>query len=185
MINNEKQYTRNNTRYADDYVDYNPAMTASRNAYTQEDYAQKESFRDTTADFEEMIDTATRNKRSSETDLFPSPTTMQFVGKDRSYIYEDLNENDTVDEEDDQSVYKINTKGKIMIAVYALVVLTIFTLIIMNTRLIKNMNASISQQEAHIVALQEENSALQSEYEFLSSDEEVARRAEEMGMIKE
>ena len=71
-----------------------------------------------------------------------------------------------------------------MIAVYALVVLTIFSLIIMNTRLIRNMNNSITEQEARIEILQEETQALQAEYDFVSSDEEIVRRAEEMGMIK-
>ena len=116
-------------------------------------------------------------------DLFPTTTTMQFGGKDRSYIYEDLNERESVAEDEEEASYKINTKGKIMIAVYALVVLTIFTLIIMNTRLIKNMNASISEQEARIEALMEENQELMNEYEFVQSDEEVIRRAEEMGMV--
>ena len=78
----------------------------------------------------------------------------------------------------------INTKGKVMIAVYALVVLTIFALIIMNTRLIKNMNESISEQEMRIENLIEENQALQAQYEFVSSDEEVLRKAAEMGMVR-
>ena len=72
-----------------------------------------------------------------------------------------------------------------MIAVYALVVLTIFALIIMNTRLIKNMNESISEQEMRIENLIEENQALQAQYEFVSSDEEVLRKAVEMGMVRE
>ncbi len=189
MINYDKQYnkTTNNTRYADDYVDYDPAMTVSRNAYTNEDYLQKSTqSRNSTADFQEMInEAATDTKNRNDIDLYPSPTTMQFVGKDRQYIYEDMNDKDETIEEDDQASYKINTKGKVMIAVYALVVLTIFTLIIMNTKLIKNMNNSISEQEARIEILQQENEALQAEYEIVSSDEEVVRRAEQMGMIKE
>ena len=186
MISNDKQYKRTgNTRFADDFVDYNPEMKASRNAYKEDDLqlSERKDVKDITADFDQMIDSATKTMDSSDVDLYPTPTTMQFVGKDRSYIYEDLNEKDTVDEEDDQSVYKINTKGKIMIAVYALVVLTIFALIIMNTRLIKSMNNSISEQEARIEMLQTENQELQTIYNFVSSDEEIARKAEEMGMI--
>ncbi|MBR3864061.1 MAG: hypothetical protein IKJ19_02955 [Clostridia bacterium] len=185
MISNEKQYKRTgNTKYAEDFVDYNPEMKASRNAYTEDlQLRERKDVKNTTADFDQMIDSATKTMESNDLDLLPTPTTMQFVGKDRSYIYEDLNEKDTVDEEDDQSVYKINTKGKIMIAVYALVVLTIFALIIMNTRLIKSMNTSISEQEARIEMLQTENQELNSVYNFVSSDEEIARKATEMGMI--
>ncbi len=191
MINYEKQYktNNNNTRYADDYVNYDPAMTVSKNAYAQDNYTQRDTYTKTsTADFQAIIneasaETVTRNR---DRDLYPTPTTMQFKGEERKYIYEDMNDEDNaVVEADDQAVYKINTKGKVMIAVYALVVLTIFTLIIMNTRLIKNMNESINEQEARIELLQQENQALQNEYEFVSSDEEIVRRAEQMGMIKE
>ena len=177
MISNEKQYKRTgNTKYAEDFVDYNPEMKASRNAYTEELQLRAQSdVKDKTADFDQMIDSATKTMESNDLDLIPTPTTMQFVGKDRSYIYEDLNEKDTVDEEDDQAVYKINTKGKIMIAVYALVVLTIFALIIMNT--------SINEQEARIEMLQAENQELNDVYNFVSSDEEIIRKATEMGMI--
>ena len=188
MINYEKQYKNTSkTRYADDYVDYDPAMTVSQNAYAREDYMQRDTQTKTsTADFEQMIDDASNQSvASNNVDLYPSPTTMQFVGKDRKYIYEDLNDNESVEvQEDDQSSYRINTKGKVMIAVYALVVLTIFSLIIMNTRLIKNMNTSINEQEARIEILQQENTALQAEYEIVSSDEEVLRRAEAMGMVR-
>ena len=45
------------------------------------------------------------------------------------------------------------------------------------------MNTSISEQEARIEMLQTENQELQSVYNFVSSDEEIARKAEEMGMI--
>ena len=36
MISNEKQYKRTgNTKYAEDFVDYNPEMKASRNSLTK------------------------------------------------------------------------------------------------------------------------------------------------------
>ena len=188
MINYEKQYNnKNNTCYADDYVDYDPAMTVSKNTYVNEDYLQNDTQTKTsTADFEEMISTASAGASTAQTDLYPSPTTMQFVGskEDRRYIYEDFSDADVSVDEDDESAYKINTKGKVMIAVYALVVLTIFALIIMNTRLIKNMNESINEQEMRIEALMQEQQALQAQYQFVSSDEEVLRKAAEMGMVR-
>jgi DNA repair exonuclease SbcCD ATPase subunit len=54
----------------------------------------------------------------------------------------------------------------------------------MNTRLIKNMNESINEQEMRIEALMQEQEALQAQYEFVSSDEEVLRKAAEMGMVR-
>ncbi len=184
MINYEKNH-KTTTGYADDYVDYDPAMTVSKNAYTNEDYDTDVKTKTSTADFEEMITNSADSVYSGETDLYPSSTTMQFSSKkDRRYVYEDFNDNEVSVEEEDESAYKINTKGKIMIAVYALVVLTIFSLIIMNTRLIKNMSTSINEQEARIEALQEENQTLRAEFEKVSADETIVRYADSMGMIK-
>ena len=188
MINYEKDYNKkNNTSYADDYVDYDPAMTVSKNTYVNEDYHHNNTQTEaSTADFQDMITSASANSNINQIDLYPSTTTMQFAEKkDRRHVYEDFSDMDLSVDEEDESSYKINTKGKVMIAVYALVVLTIFALIIMNTRLIKNMNESISEQEMRIENLIEENQALQAQYEFVSSDEEVLRKAVEMGMVRE
>ena len=46
------------------------------------------------------------------------------------------------------------------------------------------MDNNINEQEAKIQALMEENTQLYNQYEFVSSDEEVVRRATEMGMIE-
>ena len=188
MINYEKDYNKknNNTSYADDYVDYDPAMTVSKNTYTNEDYHNNTQTEASTAEFDNIIASASANSTINQIDLYPSTTTMQFAEKkDRRHVYEDFSDMDLSVDEEDESSYKINTKGKVMIAVYALVVLTIFALIIMNTRLIKNMNESISEQEMRIENLIEENQALQAQYEFVSSDEEVLRKAVEMGMVRE
>ncbi len=187
MINNDRQYSRN-SGYAEDIVDYEPEMTSRRNINARQqrttDFAANRNVRERndTAGFEELI--KDRSQNTFEDDLVPSGTTMQFVGKDRNYVYEDMN--DRLDTEKENVLYKegMSSKSKIMIAVYAIVVLTIFTLIIMNTRLLKTMNKNISEQEARIVTLTEENAALNSRYEQVSSDEEVIRRAVDMGMVK-
>ena len=80
MINYEKQY-KNNTRYADDYVDYDPAMTVSQNAYTKEDLDEGVKTGTSTADFEEMISDSADSAMNGKTDLYPSSTTLQFYGK--------------------------------------------------------------------------------------------------------
>ena len=187
MINNDRQYSRSNG-YAEDTVDYEPEMTSRRNINARQqrtDFAANRSNvreRNDTAGFEKLINE--KNQNAFEDDLVPSGTTMQFVGKDRNYVYEDMN--DRTDTEKENALYKegMSSKSKIMIAVYAIVVLTIFTLIIMNTRLLKTMNNNISEQEARIATLTEENEALNSRYEQVSSDEEVIRRALDMGMVK-
>ena len=80
--------------------------------------------------------------------------------------------------------YRINTKGKVLIAVYAIVVAAIFALIILNTRLLKNMNNAISSQQSRLESLKQETEQLREELSSVSDDEEIERKAFEMGMIK-
>lgn len=210
MNNSERQYKQNNNGYSRDYVDYETEMTTARNQYARNDYTDEQYNRDivdsrkanneyrknnyvnknynegrrgNAEGFERLLEQPNEHFRD-DLDLIPSKTTMQFIGKERAYVYEDMNDRAVV--EKDHALYKegMSNKSKVMIVVYALVVLTIFTLIIMNTRLLKNMNSSISEQEARIVSLQEENTTLSSRYETVSSDDEIVKKALEMGMVK-
>lgn len=117
-------------------------------------------------------------KYTDETDLMPSETTMGCkLGEN---VFEDYHEKgETVDKK-----YTINTKGKILIAVYALVVVTVFALIILNTRLLKNMNAAYTAKETEISRLTKEVDDLNRELDYVSSDEVIEQKAEEKGMIK-
>lgn len=180
MNNNEKR----NSKF-DEYAEYESEMTSERNARVRVDSDEIRESRPnrqfgSSAEYEKYIGKKPERKMSD--DLIPSGTTMQFVGKDRKYVYEDMND---LDEKNTGVVAKegLSGKNKIMIAVYAIVVLTIFTLIIMNTRLLKTMDTSISEQEARISELINENNALAERYSFVSSDEEVIRRAESFGMV--
>jgi len=171
----------------DEYADYESEMTAARNTRARSERTEevKESRPgrefESSAPFERLIDE--KPERTIEDDLVPSKTTMQFVSRDRKYVYEDMND---LDEKDETVPAKerLSGKNKIMIAVYAIVVLTIFTLIIMNTRLLKTMDTNISEQEARISELAQENADLSERYAFVSSDEEIIRRAEEFGMVR-
>lgn len=183
MYNSEKS----KSGYDVEYADFEPEMTSARNARARSEHVEeRKETRPTrefgsSASFERLIDE--KPERNIEDDLVPSGTTMQFVGRDRKYVYEDMND---LDEKKESVTAKegLSGKSKIMIAVYAIVVLTVFTLIIMNTKLLKSMETSINEQEAHISELVQENDSLSRRYEFVSSDEEVIRRAEEMGMVK-
>lgn len=184
MINNDRKFkTATKTVYDEpETLDYE--MDSARNAYTREDLyendARRESVaRDSAQGFEELLNSQEEVKNK---DVYPSETTMEYKG--RRFIYEDYHNEEDAVENEDKAEYRVNTKGKVLITVYALVVLTIFTLIILNTRLLKNMNNSLSQQEAKVAAMQERAEQLAEEYKFVSSDEEVIRRAEEMGMVK-
>ena len=172
MYNNEKR----NSKYDEQYAEFEPEMTSARNARVRTD--RSEDVKETrpkrefgSAAFEKLIDE--KPERSINDDLVPSGTTMQFVGRDRKYVYEDMND---LDVKDEKTVAKegLSGKSKIMIAVYAIVV---------NTRLLKTMDTSIDEQEARITSLEQENTRLSERFEFVSSDEEIIRRAEDMGMV--
>ena len=183
MINNDRQYqAEQKTRYNDDVLS-DDAVNSARNSYSGGGTPVKEPLkRNSTAGFEKLLDSPVD---SPSPDLVPTNTTMQFNARDRKYLYEDFHAEKEKDhlKSDENAEYRINTKGKIMITVYALVVLTIFTLIILNTRLLKDMSASISEKEAQVTVMQEELASLNDRLEFVSSDEEIIRQAVEKGMV--
>lgn len=184
MITNDRKYKTAEKTVYDGAETLDREMDSARNAYKQEDLfvnnsEKQRAARNSAASFEKLLDAPVEN-----TDIYPSETTMQFNEKDRKYLYEDFHAEKEHEKAEENPEYRVNTKGKVLIAVYALVVLTIFTLIILNTRLLKNMNNSLSQQEARVAVIQAKTEELKARYEFVSSDAEVIRRAEEMGMVK-
>lgn len=194
MNNNDRQYNANNynVHYRNEFNTYDSQNNNIRNSYGYNDsdlQLREKNNVSKNSGFQRLIEEQnsninTKSSRNENKDLMPSPTTMQFVGNEKNFVYEDLNNRQKHVEDEEDASYRINTKSKVMIAVYALVVLTIFTLIILNTRLLKDMDTNINEQEAKIQALQEANSQLYNQYEILSSDEEIVRRATEMGMIE-
>ena len=113
-------------------------------------------------------------------DLRPSATTMQFMNR-RGEAYEDYR---AEGERVANRKFKINAKAKVLIAVYALVVLTIFALIILNTTLLKSLDKTVAAKQMQVEQLTKENEALTRTLEEVSSDETIAEKAEEMGMVK-
>ena len=114
-----------------------------------------------------------------ESDLCPSSTTMQFKGeKAEAEVFRDIHE-------EAATSYKINTKGKLLIAVYALVIVTLFALIILNTRALKSLDADIENMNASVAQLQSQSVRLTEDLEYISSDENIMDRAEnELNMIR-
>ena len=121
------------------------------------------------------------SEASFNADIYPSVTTMQFKEMEKN-PYEDYRESENVSV---SRRYKISAKGKVLVAVYALVVAIILILIVLNTSMLKSMNNEISAQHAKIAALSEENAALNTRLEYVMSDETIAEKAAEFGMIHE
>ena len=172
--------------YETSTTDSRPSYSASQEDWKNQssygyDYAQKADFSD--ARGEQATDDYGYKKEYASEESTPSRTTMQFVEE------ENLSRNPLEDyrgdfELEDDRKYRINTKGKVLIAVYAIVVAAIFALIILNTRLLKSMNTTISSEKSELESLKEITVQLSEELSVVSSDEEIERKALEMGMIK-
>lgn len=174
---------RTSAQAADDFEkmlysrDEASAASASTEAYRapREDYVYEES----TAREESRRDAYAYPEEEART---PGPTTMQFADESlHENPYEDFH---TERSEGEDARYRINTKSKVFIAVYAIVVAAIFALIVLNTRLLKSMNATISSQQSQIASLKEQSEVLKDELEFVSGEEEIERRAAEMGYVR-
>lgn len=137
------------------------------------------------ADDSKIIDAEKLNTKAplngEDEDLVPSSTTMQFESYDDNDIYEEVH---LKNETDLQKKYKINTKGKVLIAVYALVVATILSLIVINSRMLKSLDSSISGYANQVTELTEEYAKVNEELDYVKSDDVIIEKAEAFGMVK-
>lgn len=118
-------------------------------------------------------------KTAAAEDLKPSSTTMQFTETDMDTLYQDLQQ------EEESKGYYLNAKGKMMIALYALVVVAIMALIIINTSVLSALNLSFREKSENLAALQSRYEEMNRELDEISSDEHVIEIAEdEYNMIK-
>lgn len=123
----------------------------------------------------------------TDSDLGPSSITMQFASNN-DYVEEERDNHDIYENYSDNKKegrsYKICTRGKIIAAVYAIVIAAILSLIVLNTQLLKNMDNQIAQQQAQINALLQNKQELNDTYNYLKSDEVIEYKAEhELGMV--
>lgn len=107
----------------------------------------------------------------------PSSTTMQFKFEDDDYLDEDYKKGE-------KTRYKISSKGKLMIVIYALVVSTIIALIVLNARVLKSMEQNIEESQSSIISLTKKIQGVDEQIADASSDETISKLAEELGMIK-
>ena len=116
-----------------------------------------------------------------EADFKPSTTTMQFKDTKDNDVYEDVKHTNKKHALENKR-YGIDTKGKMLIAVYAVVVLTIFSLIILNSKMLKNLDNTIENYSSQVEMLNEQYTEVLNELDHAMSDEEVIKKATEMGM---
>lgn len=104
----------------------------------------------------------------SDEDIRPTTTTTQFIDGDPQ-IFNDAEKSRT----ESKSSYKLNGKGKLIVAMYALVVTVILALIVLNTGVLKSLAQDISALDATYTARVSELNAQNAEITRLSSDERV------------
>ena len=114
-------------------------------------------------------------------DLRPSSTTMQFESAEDSDLYEDLNyKRESKTEEN----FRISSKGKMLIAIYSAVVILILSLIIINARMLKSLDGSLSTRNERVNELQKIYERVSDDYSDAMSDEAIDAWAKENGMQK-
>lgn len=116
----------------------------------------------------------------SDEDIRPTSTTMQFGDGEVEKIYNEMPSEDRA-----EKIYKLNSKGKFAVVLYALAVTVIMALIIINTSVLSALSRENSQKQSDLDQIVNEYSTVNSEIEQRTSDEYVSRLAEsEYGMIR-
>lgn len=128
----------------------------------------------------EVEDKVALELNSSEEDFRPTSTTMQF-GDDN---IEELREEMRKSEEEIQG-YHLNSKGKIAVIIYSMVITVIFALIILNTGLLARLSAESEAAFVEYNGAVAEYNQVMANIESISSPEYVMNVAEnEYGMVR-
>ena len=134
-----------------------------------------------TAAAQETARTQTIEKENVNTeDITPSSTTMQFGVEDVANLYSDMKE-----EEKENTRPRINARGKLLLAVYTIVVATILALIIINTSVLSSLRNNNAAAEARLNELRNNYTQVTEKLNEVSSDEHVIDIATgEYNMVK-
>ena len=118
---------------------------------------------------------------TAEEDIRPTSTTMQFGDDDVQTFYNDAEKEDEIRKEG----FKLNLKGKIMIALYAIAVTVVLALIIINSGVLMALKQSAASKSAELNSLSGEYNRVVDDIRSVSGDDYISSVAEnELGMIK-
>ena len=119
-----------------------------------------------------------RPEEETNADLRPSSTTMQFGSDEESDIYEEVD----YTKENHKEEFRLSSKGKVLIAIYSLVVAIILSLIIINSRMLKSLDSSISSYKQKADEINAEVSRIEAEIADITSKETIGEWALKHGM---
>ena len=150
------------------------ADSAINAQFTQAMYAEPAYVQQDAPAQEYVAEQTVSEEGKENADLMPTATTIQY----RNELYRE--EQRTAAE--NKTSRGLTAKGKLLMAIYALVVTVILALIIVNTSVLKRAGNEISAQEARLSDVAAQYQALQDEIEYLTDPATIAERAAELGM---
>ena len=109
-------------------------------------------------------------------DLMPTATTIQY----KSGLFEG-EKPATVAEKKGVS---ITAKGKLLMAIYALVVVVILALIIVNTSVLRTLDSDVAEQEARLTQVMSRHAEVEAHIAEITSDEYIIDWAEANGFVR-
>ena len=144
-------------------------------AYAEPAYAQPQLSVQETYAVPEYADEAAEAYDEENEDLAPTATTIQYRTA--------REEKRTIVEE--KKGHAMTTQGKLLMAIYAVVVVVILALIIINTSVLRTIDASIADRRADLAAATAYAEELQEDIDYLTDSETIINRAEEeLGMVR-
>lgn len=117
----------------------------------------------------------------SDEDIRPTSTTMQFGDDNIDQIREEMRQKQV----EEETSYHLNTKGKIAVVLYSLVVAVILALIVLNTNILATVSAERNNVSAELNAQMAQYNAIQTEIDNISNPDYIIDVAEnQYGMVK-
>ncbi len=113
-------------------------------------------------------------------DIRPTSTTMQFGDGDVDQMYKEMNHT----EHETTASYRLNGKGKLVVVLYALAVTVILALIIINTGVLASLSGNKEAKTAELNAKIEQYQTIKDQNDYISSEDYIVQKAEELGMVK-
>ena len=113
-------------------------------------------------------------------DLMPSQTTLEYKGTSSTDVFTATKTYSSVEV---NTKYKISTKGKVLIAVYVLLIAIIFAFIAFNANFLRSLDNQIDTANEEVANLQLELDESLEKLNQASSDESIIEEAKKLGMI--